>query len=174
MKTILILALAGFAAFPAAAPAQAAMLGDVSACEVGDMPAIRANIVGLKDRTGELKLELYPANKDDFLKDDRDLLKEGKVFRRVRVATPGTGPVSLCISVPHPGRYALLFTHDRDGKNKFNFWTDGAGFPSNKKLGRARTEVNEATIDVPDGVATTTIVAQYLRGFSGFGPVGNN
>jgi len=171
MKTILVLAIATLAALPASAPAQGAVLGDVSACEVGDMPAIRANIVGLKDRSGELKLELYPANKDDFLKDDRDLIKEGKVFRRVRVSTPKTGAVSLCISVPRPGRYALLFTHDRDGKNKFNFWTDGAGFPSNKKLGRSRPQLDEATINVPAGVVNTTIVAQYLRGFSGFGPI---
>ena len=43
--------------------------------------------------------------------------------------------------VPAPGRYALLFTHNRDGKNKFNFWADGAGFASQRasSAGRGRS-----------------------------------
>ncbi|CAN5246626.1 DUF2141 domain-containing protein [soil metagenome] len=154
------------------AAAQAGVLGsDSAACMGGGGPAIRVNVEGLKDRVGELKLELYPANDADFLKDDRDLIKEGKFFRRVRVPTPATGTISLCIKAPTPGRYALLFTHNRDGKNKFNFWSDGAGFPSNEKLGRARPTLNMATINVPDGVVTTDIHAQYLRGLGGFGPI---
>lgn len=153
--------------------AQGAILGsDAAACAAGQGPAIQANIVGLKDRTGELKLELYPDNEQDFLKDDRDLIKQGKLFRRVRAPTPQSGPASLCIRVPHPGRYALLFTHNRDGKNKFSFWSDGAGFPSNVKLGRSRPKVALAQIAVGEGVTVTTIRAQYLRGLGGFGPIG--
>ncbi len=78
----------------------------------------------------------------------------------------------MCIRAPAPGRYALLFTHDRDGRNKFDFWKDGAGFPSNAKLGRARPKLSQAVINVGTGVTTTTIRAQYLRGLGGFGPVG--
>lgn len=154
------------------ATARAGVLGsDSSACTSGEGPAIRANIEGLKDRVGELKLELYPATDADFLKDDRDLIKEGKFFRRVRVPTPQAGPISLCIKAPGPGRYALLFTHNRDGRNKFDFWSDGAGFPSNVKLGRSRPKVEMATINVGNGVTVTDIRAQYLRGFGGFGPM---
>jgi len=154
------------------ATAQAGVLGsDSAACTSGEGPAIRANIEGLKDRVGELKLELYPANDTDFLKDDRDLIKEGKFFRRIRVPTPQSGPISLCIRAPGPGRYALLFTHNRDGKNKFDFWTDGAGFPSNVKLGRSRPKVGMATLNVGNGVTVTNIEAQYLRGLGGFGPI---
>lgn len=156
----------------AAGAAQAGVLGsDSAACTSSEGPAILANIAGLKDRKGELKLELYPANEADFLKDDRDLIREGKFFRRIRVATPQTGAVALCIRVPRPGRYALLFTHNRDGRNKFDFWSDGAGFPSNAKLGRSRPKLEMATIDVRDGVTVTGIRAQYLRGLGGFGPL---
>ncbi len=159
-------------AVPDRSRAQGTLGSDAGACATG-APAIQANISGLKDRKGELKLELYPATEEDFLKDDRDLIAAGKTFRRVRVATPASGATSLCIRVPHPGRYALLFTHDRDGKNKFNFWSDGAGFPSNVKLGRQRPKLKEALIDVGNGVAVTNIRAQYLRGLGGFGPVGD-
>ncbi|QQV76856.1 DUF2141 domain-containing protein [Sphingomonas aliaeris] len=154
--------------------AQTRTLGsDASACTSGG-PAIRVNVLGLKDRTGDLRLELYPATEADFLKDDRDLIAEGKVFRRVVVDTPASGSVALCIRVPRPGRYALLFTHNRDGRNKFNFWSDGAGLRSNQKLGRSKPTLAQAIIDVPAGVETTDIRAQYLRGFSGFSPIKAN
>lgn len=156
-----------------AGPAGAQMLGgDAAACRPGEGPAIAVEITGLKDRTGELKLELYPGDEADFLKDDRVLIAAGKTFRRVSVPTPPSGPTAMCIRVPRPGRYALLLTHNRDGKNKFSFWTDGAGFVSNVKLGRSRPKVEQALIEVGVGVTTVRITAQYLRGLGGFGPVG--
>ena len=154
------------------APAPAAVIGsDAAACTGGEGLGILARIVGLKDRTGELKLELYPGNEQDFLKDDRDLIRQGKLFRRVRVPTPRAGEVQMCMRVPRPGRYALLFTHNRDGKNKFSIWQDGAGFASNGRLGRSRPKVQQALIDVPAGGISVTIQAQYLRGLSGFSPI---
>lgn len=161
---ILLLALA-----PAASADAGVLGGDAAAC-TGGGPAILATIVGLKDRKGELKLELYPANETDFLRDDRDLIREGKLFRRIRVPTPRAGGVQLCMRVPRPGRYALLFTHNRDGKNKFSIWSDGAGFASNLRLGRSRPKLAQAIVDVPAGVASVTIRAQYLHGLSGFAP----
>ncbi|MDQ2878856.1 MAG: DUF2141 domain-containing protein [Pseudomonadota bacterium] len=153
-------------------PARAAVVGeDAASCTSGKGPAIEANIVGLKDRIGEIKLELYPANEADFLRDDNLLVREHKLFRRVTARTPASGPVALCIRVPAPGRYAILFTHNRDGKSKFDFWSDGAGFPSNQKLGRSRPKLDQALITVGAGVTTTTIQAQYLRGLGGFGPM---
>ena len=158
-----------------AGPATAAQVlgSDAAACSPGGGPAIRVVVEGLKDRTGELKLELYPATETDFLRDDYLLIREGKFFRRVKVPTPASGPVVLCIRVPSPGAYALLLTHDRDGKNKFNFWTDGAGFASNRKLGRSRPKLDQARIVVPAGMVSVDIRAQYLRGLGGFSPIGS-
>ncbi len=152
--------------------AEAQVLGsDAAACTRNEGPAIQANITGLKDRKGTLKLELYPADEADFLKDDRDLIAAGKTFRRVSVPAPASGSIVMCIRVPRPGRYALLFSHDRDGKNKFSFWSDGAGFPDNTRLGRSRPKLKQALVQVGPGIAVVNIRAQYLRGFSGFGPI---
>ncbi|TCQ11227.1 MULTISPECIES: DUF2141 domain-containing protein [Sphingomonas] len=152
--------------------AGAQVLGsDAAACRPGEGPAIAVEITGLKDRTGELKLELYPGEEADFLEDDRVLLAAGKTFRRVVVPTPPTGSPILCIRAPRPGRYALLLTHNRDGKNKFSFWSDGAGFASNAKLGRSRPKVEQALVEVGAGVTSVRITVQYLRGLGGFGPV---
>lgn len=144
---------------------------DAPACEPGGGPAIMATITGLKDRKGRLKLELYPANATDFLRDDRDLEKEGKTFRRVWAEMPPEGPVVLCIRVPRPGSYALWFTHDRDGKNKFNFWVDGGGISSNTRIGASKPKFTDATVEVGAGVTPITIRAQYLRGLSGLAPL---
>ena len=168
-RFLLLLAAMAAVALPAASRA-AVIGGDAAACS-GEGLGILVNIVGLKDRTGELKLELYPANEADFLKDDRDLIAAGKLFRRVRAPVPQGGAVQMCMRVPHPGRYALLFTHNRDGKNKFSIWQDGAGFASNVRLGRSRPHLPEAIVDVPAGGLTVTIRAQYLHGLSGFSPM---
>ena len=156
----------------AATPAGAQVLGsDAAACSAGGGSAILVQVTGLKDRKGRIKLELYPATEADFLKDDDNLVAEGKTFRRVWANTPGSGPVNVCIRVPRPGRYALLVTHDRDGKNKFNFFQDGAGFVGTGKLGMSRPKVDQAIIDVGGGIVERTVRMQYLRGLGGFGPV---
>lgn len=151
-----------------AAPPQVEALGDPG-CASGEGPAILVNITGLKDRAGEVKLELYPAVEADFLKDDRDLVKEGKVFRRVRVPTPRAGPVELCIRAPRPGRYGLLFTHNRDGKNKFNYKIDGAGVASNQRIGMSKPKLASSTVTVGERPMSTVIRVQYL-GLLGFSP----
>ena len=167
----LALAAALFFVLPFAVPAQAQILGsDAAACSPGGGPAILAQIAGLKDRKGRIKLELYPANETDFLADDSVLLAAGKTFRRVWTAIPASGQVQVCIRVPRPGRYALFVTHDRDGKNKFNFFADGAGFPGPGKIGMSRPKVERALVDVGNSTAERTIQMQYLHGLGGFSP----
>lgn len=141
-------------------------------CSLVSGPMLRVNVIGLMDRTGRLKVEVYPNNETDFLRDDTGLKNDKRPFRRVWVNTPGgTGPVSVCIRVPYAGQWAVLLTHDRDGKNKFNFWQDGAGFPSNQRLGRSRPKVRQALLNVPAQGGQVSIKVQYLRGLGGFGPM---
>ncbi|MBY0521380.1 MAG: DUF2141 domain-containing protein [Sphingomonas sp.] len=171
LAPVALLLLAAAIASPADARGRPTIGSDSAACDSGEGPAIRVDVAGLKDRKGRLKLELYPANATDFLRDDRDLEKEGKVFRRIWADLPTTGPVELCIKVPHPGSYGLFFTHDRDGKNKFNFWTDGGGITSNTRIGMSKPKFTASTVEVGPGITTITIQAQYLRGLSGLSPL---
>ena len=148
--------------------AMAAVLGD-PACAQGRGPAVLVEVEGLKDRRGELKLELYPATRADWLKDDRDLRREGKFFHRISAPTPSAGPVRLCARLPGPGRYALLFTHNRDGRNKFSFWVDGVGLPADTRIGRARPKLAQGLVDAGTGITVVRMRAQYLKGLGGFG-----
>lgn len=168
----LSLALIAAVAWPSAASAQAAIGEDAAACAAGNVPALRVNVQGIKDRTGRLKLELYPATEGDYLRDDHVLVKEGKLFHRSFAQTPKSGAIVLCIKTPRPGRYALFLTHDRDGANKFNIWKDGAGVPSNRKLGRSKPKLADGIVTVGATATTITIKMQYVRGLSGFSPSG--
>lgn len=158
--------LAALAALPAAGEALGA---DATACRPGAGPAIQATITGLKDRTGQVRLELYPATAEDFLKGDHELLAQGKDFRRVSVSPPQDGAVVICIRVPRPGSYALMMTHNRDGRMKFDYKVDGAGTPSNKRIGLGKPSVESATVAAGAGVTPVTVRAQYL-GLFGFSP----
>jgi len=143
---------------------------DADVCRAGRGPAIQVNVQGLKDRRGELWLELYPPTPDDFLSADTDLIAQGKIFRRTRSRLPAAGSVEICIRVPRPGRYALMLRHNRVERDKFSFWSDGAGVAANQSLGRSRPRLDQALVTAGPGVTVVAIKMQYLRGLS-FSPL---
>jgi uncharacterized protein (DUF2141 family) len=134
-------------------------------------PAFMAEIAGLKDHSGRLKLEVYPANDADFLADDNLLIMAGKTFRRVEVAVPASGVPHLCIRLPGPGRYALTVLHDTDANRKFNWTRDGIGFSGNPKLGWSKPKVAGATVSAGAGLTPLRIVMNYRNGLMSVGPL---
>lgn len=122
------------------------------------------NVEGLKDRTGKLKLEVYPAKDPDFLEDDNILISAGKTFRRVEQPVPASGPVQLCVRVPSAGSYAVSLLHDRDGNRKFGWRIDGIGFAGNPKLGWSKPAASAASAVARSGPTQIEIVMNYRRG----------
>lgn len=134
-------------------------------CRVGEQgPALLVDVTGLKDRRGMVKLEVYPANDDDFLADDSVLVNAGKVFRRVEQPLPAVGAVTLCVRVPGPGSYSVLVLHDRDANHKFSWWSDGVGFAGNPRLGWRKPSAEATSIATQSGITRTTIVMNYRHG----------
>ena len=134
-------------------------------------PAFVVNIVGLKDRQGRLKAELYPANDKDFLQDDNILIMEKKTFRRVEMDVPQSGPVTLCIRAPAPGPYALIILHDRDSNRKLGISVDGAAFPGDPKMCWGPPKGKAATTTAQSGLTNLTVTMQYRRSLVCFGPL---
>ncbi|PVE52670.1 hypothetical protein DC429_15100 [Arthrobacter sp. TPD3018] len=136
-------------------PAGAAPASGDGSCLAGAGPFVTVRVDGLRAGPGPLKLEIYPADEADFLRDDIALLRKHKTFRRSWAPAPTTSS-------------ALLFVHSRSGRVKFDIWSDGAGVAGSRRLGRAKPTVAEAAIDVaPQGVSVN-VSAQYLAGIGGF------
>lgn len=134
-------------------------------------PAFLVGVDGLKDRSGILKLEVYPSNDNDFLADDNILLMAGKTFRRATARIPATGRPVICIRVPEPGAYSLVLLHDRDANGRFNFTSDGVGFPGNPKLGWSKPKAVAARVVAKASPTPTDITLNYRTGLASFGPV---
>lgn len=141
-------------------------------CRPGESgPALLVSALGLKDRAGDLKLEVYPANDRDFLQDDRILIAQGKTFRRVEEAVPASGTPMLCVRVPGPGTYAVSLLHDRDANHKFNLSGDGVGFSGNHKLSWSKPKANASSVVAGAGLTRVPIVLNYRSGLLGFAPL---
>ncbi|WP_067731951.1 DUF2141 domain-containing protein [Novosphingobium naphthalenivorans] len=127
-------------------------------------PAFLITVDGLKDRQGNLKLEVYPDNDTDFLQDDNILINAGKTFRRVEVPVPASGTPELCVRLPAPGTYAVSLLHDRNEDRKFNWTIDGIGFAGNPRLGWGKPKARKASATAGPGLTHITIVLNYRRG----------
>lgn len=137
-------------------------------------PAFLVTVVGLKDRKGTMKAEIYPANDQDFLADDTILLGEGKAFRRNVVDVPNGGAVQVCVRVPAPGTYALTVLHDRNSDRKFDkgYDGDGLGFGANPSgLGPFKPRVSIARVTAGPGITQVTVRLLYRSGLLSFGPL---
>ena len=167
----MILALLAAAALQAAAPVPDYGIAEGQCRPNEKGPAIVATATGLKDRTGTLRLELYAPIEGEFLGDDRDLVRDGKVFRRTVLPVPAAGPAELCIRAPHAGEWALALIHDRAGSKKFKLSSDGIGFSGNPHLGLSKPKAEAATVAIGPGVTKISIRLNYRHGLLSFGPL---
>ena len=134
-------------------------------CRPGETgPALHLVAKGLKDRTGNLKAEVYPSIDADFLQDDNILLNAGKVFRRAEVSVPESGDPVVCIRVPSAGSYSVILMHDRNANRKFNWTIDGIGFTGNPKLGWSKPKAAATRVNAGGGITRTEIVMNYKSG----------
>ena len=137
-------------------------------------PALLVEATGMKDRSGQMKLEIYPGNDEDFLADDNVLVAAGKTFRRVEVPTPQSGPVVLCVRIPGPGTYAVSVLHDRNADRRFQWKIDGIGFSANPKLGWSKPKAKNSRVIVNGGgISKISVVMNYKSGL-GVAPLKQN
>lgn len=143
-------------------------------CRPGESgPAFIVDVVGLKNRTGRLKLEVYPPTDADFLGDDNKLIPEGKTFRRVEVQVPATGTPRLCVRLPRPGTYTMMVLHDTNSNRKFDLSHDGIAFSNNPKLGWSKPKASVVATTAGPGLTPLRVVMNYRRSLLSVGPIGD-
>ncbi len=129
-------------------------------------PAVLVQTHGFKDRSGNVRVELYPAVDGDFLAPGSRLRSEGKVFQRIDVPTPPTGDALVCVVLPAHGAYAMSVLHDRNANSKLDVYSDGFGFPNNPRLGFKKPAVEKATFKAEGALTRLDVVLNYVSGFS--------
>jgi len=150
------------------AHAGAAALGPhADACADGK-PAMLVRIEGLKSRTGTLRVQSYGG-------DPARYFDKGAYLERVEVHVPPTGPIDVCMPVPHPGTYAISVRHDADGHGGTDVHNDGGGFSGNPNLSLFdvlfKRKPSPAQVQVRvTGVTTVPVKLNYVHGTS-VGPI---
>jgi len=159
---------AGALAAPCA-PAAAIVIGPhVATCEAGGKPALLVKIVGLKTRTGTIRVQTYGG-------DPAHYFDKGSYIERVEVPTPAAGTVEVCMPVPKSGTYAVSVRHDVTGKGGTDM-ADGGGLSGNPSLSlmdvvfKRRPTPVQVQVRVESGVTPVPVVMNYVRG-GGFGPI---
>lgn len=165
MKTCFLVAALAATLTGAAASAQggATILGPYAArCTAGDSPAILVSIVGLKSRTGKLRVRTFGGASSTWF-DKKTWLT------RVEAPTPASGPVRFCLPVAAPGTYAVDMRHDVNGNGDTDR-TDGGGASGDPHVslldflfGR-KPSPKITAVRVGKGVTEITVTAMYLSG----------
>ncbi len=157
---------AAVALVAAPAAAEGAILGpDAAACRADSTgPAVLVDVVGLKDRAGNVRVQLYDDNEATFL-------DKGARLSRVEARVPASGSARVCVPLPKAGRYALYVLHDRAGDGKVSFSNDGVGFSRNPKLKLAKPNAGDVIASFGPGVTETSVVMNYRKGLLGVGPI---
>lgn len=155
---------AGFAviALPAltlALPGSAQADGAVAACTPGKSAAL-LTIRGFKSDVGMVRAQAYGSDPGEFL-------AKGKWIERVEAPRNGKDPMTICLPLPRPGRYAIAVRHDANDNGKSD-WNDGGGFSRNPNLSvfNTKPDYDKVVIEVGDKPKPVEIVMQYRRGLS--------
>lgn len=154
--------LAVLAAAAAPAAAQPPVLGtDAAACAPGAKgPAMLVTVTGFKDRDGNLRVQYYPAEEEDYL-------GSGRYIRRQEMpVTQVDEDMTVCLSLPAPGDYVMVALHDRNADGKLSVWGDGIGFSNNPKIPLGKPPLKNTRYTAGPGVNRMEITLNYMHGLS--------
>jgi uncharacterized protein (DUF2141 family) len=142
-------------------PASAAVLGpDAPVCAQGDSPSVLVRVEGFKARSGLIRVQVYGSNPADFL-------AKGKKLKRVELPVSASGPMQICLALPHAGDIAVAVRHDLDSNGKSG-WSDGGGFSRNPSLSmlKLKPDYRDVVVSVGKETRVVDVVLKYRDGFS--------
>ncbi len=159
-----------FAALFSVSSAADANIGpDAGVCAAGNGPAALVRVIGLKNRSGKVRVRTFDGAQRASWFDKK------KSLRRTEISVPASGSIEICMPVPRAGGYVLDVRHDTNG-NGDSDRADGAGSSGNPNislfdvmLGK-KPPAAKVVVQIGNGITPVSITMKYLQGGS-FKPV---
>lgn len=153
-----------------ATPASATLGPHAARCDNGEASVI-VNVTGFRERTGNLRIQLYAANPQTFL-------ERGRWLQRIDVPVTRSGDMPVCVPVSAAGRYAISVRHDSNGNGR-NDRSDGGGFSGNPDVSlldlalRRKPSLARVGFNVAAAPVRINVILNYVQG-SQFEPIARN
>ena len=145
--------------------AQANLGPDAAACAAGNGPAALVRVLGLKSRTGKVRVRTFDGANSKAWFDKK------KSLRRTEISVPASGAVEICMPVPKAGGYVMDIRHDTNG-NGDSDRADGVGASGNPHISLfdvmigKKPPANKIVVQVGNGITPVSITVKYLQGGS--------
>lgn len=128
-----------------------------AACSSDKGPAVLIKISNIKNATGNIRIQSYPATKDAWL-------EKGQWINRIELPAKGEN-MEVCMPLPMSGNYGIAIRHDRNGNGKTDFSKDGGGFSNNPSLNifnLGKPSYRKVGFHAGEGVTRISIELKYL------------
>ncbi|MGB5076995.1 MAG: DUF2141 domain-containing protein [Sphingorhabdus sp.] len=156
-KVHIMLAAAGLLLVSGAAAAGEEISNDMSRCATGKGPAVLVSVRGVKDASGQIRIQSYPATNSAWL-------AKGRWLHRME-SRASSGNMNFCMPVPTEGQYGIAVRHDRNANGKTDIRQDGGGFSNNPSiniLNLGKPSAGKVAFRAGPGVTRITINLKYM------------
>lgn len=156
-KYVALMITSGAVLISGTAAANQELNNDLSRCASGKGPAVLVNVRGIKESSGKIRVQSYPATPSAWL-------SKGRWLHRIETSA-SAGSMNICVPVPAEGKFGIAVRHDRNGNGKTDISQDGGGFSNNPKisiLNLGKPSINKAAFVAGPGVTRITINMQYM------------
>jgi uncharacterized protein (DUF2141 family) len=156
-KFLAVLAVSVLALGSGTAVAGQEINNDLSRCAAGKGPAVLVSVRGVKESTGQIRVQSYPATGSAWL-------TKGRWLHRVE-SRASAGNMTFCVPVPSEGRYGIAVRHDRNANGKTDIREDGGGFSNNPSINifnLGKPSASKVAFQAGPGVTRISINLKYM------------
>jgi len=155
-KVFVLISAVGLALYAGAAVAGQEVSNDLSRCASVEGPAVLVSVNGIKEASGKVRVQSYPATGNAWL-------AKGRWLHRIE-ARANKGSMQFCVPVPAAGKYGIAVRHDVNANGKTDISKDGGGFSNNPSiniLNLGRPSVDKVAFQAGPGVTRININLRY-------------
>ncbi|MBL0922838.1 MAG: DUF2141 domain-containing protein [Sphingomonadaceae bacterium] len=156
-KFLAVLAVSALALGSGTAVAGQEISNDLSRCAAGKGPAVLVSVRGVKESTGRIRVQSYPATGSAWL-------AKGRWLHRVE-SRASAGNMTFCVPVPAEGSYGIAVRHDRNANGKTDIREDGGGFSNNPSINifnLGKPSASKVAFQAGPGVTRISINLKYM------------